>query len=226
MDDPQEFKSLDELFRKTFDNLPDSPSVSGWDAPSPRVWEQVSTQLKPPKGGWSAQSTLLVSGLAIVLMLGMFWALTRPAAPAPPIDPKEQPAIIPAAPSPANSQSAPSTVATDIKFQPGSTAYPATYPSGAQPAPDKTPHTPAVPIPAASNTLSEENSELRRPAGSAPLPGTNPVSPNTTIRRQAEAWRSAPWAQPLAPLPGILQSQTIRPVPESLKLLYAPGKPE
>lgn len=213
MDDPQEFKSLDDLFRKTFENLPDEPAASGWDAPSPRVWEQVRPQIKTPKHGWTGKSILLISGFAIVLMLGLYWALTQ----------NETTQDLP----PATEQSETPEQTAEMPSDAFDLSDAATSENEEQPA-----NNPAVrrnPVNSnarsgnqgvrpGNSTETEETADMqRRLSGSAPLPGTNHVSPNNTVRRQMEAWRVAPWAQPLAPLPSILESQFIRPVPESLK---------
>jgi len=212
MDNPQEFKSLDDLFRKTFENLPDGPAASGWDKPSPRVWEQVRGQIKPPARGWTTQSILLISGLAIVLMLGLYWALTQPETATRPQSPAASTTAPVATPeTPATGTTEP-LVATESN--PVTPAPPVRNDQVRQPA---NPESPSL---QANSTQDEEPENLqRRLPGSAPLPGTNPASPNTTVRRQMEAWRGAPWAQPLAPLPTILESRFIRPVPESLKNL-------
>jgi hypothetical protein len=51
MTDPKEFNSLDELFRKTFDDLPETPASSGWDTPSPQVWDEVRVRLNRRTAG-------------------------------------------------------------------------------------------------------------------------------------------------------------------------------
>lgn len=200
MEDPQAHKSLDELFRKTFEGLPENPAPSGWDTPSPRIWEQVRSQIKPPKSGWTTQSILLLSGLAVVLLLGLYWALSRPDQPIIKVpQPIEQPAAAAESPDdlvqlgetnhPAPETTA-SIVATVEMPAPSSTAE-AVQPVAGQPADTKE---------------EEEHGSVRRPAVSAPLPGSA-QAPNTTIRRQMEELRRAPWAQPLEPLPSILNPQ-------------------
>ena len=209
MADPQEFNSLDELFRKTFEDLPDTPAASGWDSPSPRVWEQVRVRLMPPNGGWSAQALLLVGGLAVALMLGLYWTIARPG----------------------NGTSTPSvnttsTAAAPIANPETAPALPLANTTAPQPAgTNMLPPAPSSAQNGAANTASAQRRKAnqRRPdevfilPGSLPLPGTHPVLPNTTVRRHAEQWRSAPWAQPLPILPSVLQRQTIRPVPDGLK---------
>ncbi|MBL7776562.1 MAG: hypothetical protein JNK89_11205 [Saprospiraceae bacterium] len=214
MDEPQEYSSLDELFRKTFDDLPSEASASGWDQPSPRVWEQLRGQIQPPKNGWTTQSIVLIAGMAIVLLLGLYWAL--------------------AAPKPQSASVAPETTAVAPLVQQDQPAEPAdlvgnttlAIPPALQNAPETSSrkavsrHSLSSNKPATGTSKALEIPEIHRQLpGSAPLPGTTPASPNTTIRRQLEMWRSAPWAQPLAPLPSILESNFIRPVPESLKNL-------
>jgi len=196
MEDPQEYKSLDDLFRKTFEELPESPSPSGWDAPSPRVWEQVQANIKPPKSGWTTQSLLLVAGMAVVLLLGLYWALTRPVLPDTDVQPvaTEQPAV---ATTPAMTRTeAPVEAPTATAVMPARPTAPApqirrpdsrTQPTSLRPEAEQHPDAPGA----------------RQATGSIPLPGSA-QAPNTTIRRQMEELRHAPWAQPLAPLPNIL----------------------
>lgn len=223
MTDPKEFNSLDELFRKTFEDLPDTPAPSGWDAPSPRVWDEVRVRLKPPRSGWSSQTLMLVSGLAVVLLLGLYWVLSRPDQAA------EMP---PAAETPAATATTPELRETTTIATPQSVETPAAQPkisaaptrqTSRQEQKSAQPEIPVSPAPTNTTERQKEEHGRVRPSGSAPLPGSNPASPNTTVRRQAEAWRSAPWAKPLAPLPGVLETQIIRPVPEGLKELGKGG---
>ena len=69
MTEPQDFESLDELFRKTFDGLPENASPSGWDRHSDRVWQHVQTSIQPPRSGWSTKAITLVSALAVTIDL-------------------------------------------------------------------------------------------------------------------------------------------------------------
>lgn len=222
MTDPKEFNSLDELFRKTFEDLPDTPAPSGWDTPSPRVWDEVRVRLKPPRSGWSAQALAVVGGLAVVLLLGLYWVLSRP---------DQAAEIPPAAETPAATATTPELRETTTIATPQSVETPAAQPkisaaptrqTSRQEQKSVQPETPVNPAPNSTERLKEEHGRVR-PSGSAPLPGSNPASPNTTVRRQAEAWRSAPWAKPLAPLPGVLETRIIRPVPEGLKELGKGG---
>jgi hypothetical protein len=218
MEDPQEYKSLDQLFRKTFEELPETPATSGWDVPSPRVWEQVQANITTPKGGWTTQSLLLLSGLAVVLLLGLYWALSRPDLPEsvkteqPAARVESGPAVALPAASPEKETVVNPVAVTSTKQQPSFT--PAGYPETKLQPEDIQPIEP----------VSEDDHNIRKPAGSAPLPGSA-QAPNTTIRRQMEAWRAAPWAQPLEPLPSILklQRKTVPPVPKRLKNIPPTG---
>lgn len=198
MEDPQAYKSLDELFRKTFEGLPENPAPSGWDTPSPRVWEQVQGQIKPPKSGWTTQSLLLLSGLAVVLLLGLYWALSRP----------DQPVI--EAPQPIEQPAAAESPSGLAQLNETGGLYPETTASHAATVQVLAPHTTesdqSMVVSQPADTKEEEEHSVRRPAVSAPLPGSA-QAPNTTIRRQMEELRRAPWAQPLEPLPSILNLQ-------------------
>lgn len=222
MTDPKEFNSLDELFRKTFEDLPDTPAPSGWDAPSPRVWDEVRVRLKPPRSGWSTQALMLVSGLAVVLLLGLYWVLSRPdqAAEMPPA--LETPAAAVTTPELRETTAIAGTDKMETSItQPKISAAPTRQNLDRQQETAR-PETPVSPAPNTTERQKEEQGRVR-PSGSAPLPGSNPASPNTTVRRQAEAWRSAPWAKPLAPLPSVLETRIIRPVPQGLKELGKGG---
>jgi hypothetical protein len=175
------------------------------------VWEQVQANIATPKGGWTPQSLLLLSGLAVVLLLGLYWALSRPDLPEP--VKTEQPAARvesgPAVALPAESPEK-ETVVNPVAAT-GTKQVPARYSETKPQLEDIQPIEPVL----------EDDHNTRKPAGSAPLPGSA-QAPNTTIRRQMEAWRAAPWAQPLEPLPSILklQRKTVPPVPKKLK--YTP----
>jgi hypothetical protein len=173
MTDPnQEYQSLDELFRKTFDKLPDSPAPSGWDAPSERVWRHVERNIQPPKSGWTLQAIGLVSAFAVTLAVGLYLYMARPAAQQDAI-----PTALPAAETPAVSE--PSPAAT--------LPAPAATPAAKQPAKPQ-PEKPKQSAPAAPNSAEENAADAKRPSSptAAPLPGTKPASPNSTERQRSE----------------------------------------
>jgi hypothetical protein len=192
MTDPKEFQSVDELFRKTFDNLDAAPAPNGWDTPSDRVWEHVQTQIRP-KSGWSAGAWTTLAVFAVTLMVGLYWAMSSPS-------PTTEPTPVPAAEQPktAESPTAPAATQPAAVEEVPNVASPATASAPAQrrspAARTTTPHTD-------HNTTSPVTTPVNpseKPVLKAqPLPGnTDQEAPNTT-----EALRRQVWKKPLAPLP-------------------------
>lgn len=103
MTEQQAQNPIDDLYRKTFENLPPTPSASGWDTPSDQVWEHIKNNIQPTRRGWSAQSWALLATLMIGLAAGMYWMLTRqtvhpaetpPSMAVPPQQEQQSPAVI------------------------------------------------------------------------------------------------------------------------------------
>ena len=170
----EEFEPLDELFRKTFQDLPDKPSASGWDTPSPRVWQRVQTEIKPPAStGWATQTWVIIAIMAVVLSVGLYFGYGRkiPAPQSAPA-PTEQPVALPPAPTVAPTQEvSPTTPAEKIIIAPGS--------AKSRPATVETRSNPAV---NSSNAHSTEPGRVQ----ATPLPGSKPVSPNSTEREKSQ----------------------------------------
>ncbi|MCS7035328.1 MAG: hypothetical protein RMJ33_00585 [Saprospiraceae bacterium] len=204
MEDNKEFAHLDALFRRAFEDLPDTPSPSGWDTPSPRVWEGVRTHLKtPPRSGGGAYVALLIATASAALLFGLYWAFLKPAK-------------SPEAPGAANA--VPYEVPTAIvETAPAAETAPPERIISSTPARAPKPRNAAFDV--------HRHAEPLLPS-SAPLPGSVPA-PNTTIRREVEALRNAPWAQPLQPLPlrTSIQHGTYPPSIRQWLMLKAP-KPE
>ncbi len=187
MEDPKELTQLDALFRHAFEDLPDTPSASGWDVPSPKVWEGIQAHLP---GAFRVRVRRLYSSIAIAGLLvtatlvGIYLAFqgrteildanTQVNRPLDPLSGHEY------------SVEAPSPVLTS---------------------PSANPTRPRV---ARRSATSPKRENLQQPLSSMPLPGSVPA-PNTTIRRQVEELRSASWAQPLSPLPQRFLSPTDKP---------------
>lgn len=192
MTDPKDFESLDDLFRKTFEKLPETPDKSGWDTPSERVWQHVQSQIKPPRSGWSAQTITLLAAFAVTLTVGLYLLLATP-------EKQESPAS--ETPEVAGTTEMP---VTEKESAPEATATPATT--------DKTPIIPAKTSKEKrekyARSPEKEGKEIRSETLSAENESTKPsgkrtVSPNTTERRKAELARraEAAWKTPLEPLP-------------------------
>jgi len=178
MTEPQhEYQSLDELFRKTFDNLPDSPDASGWDAPSDQVWQHVRTQIKPPKTGWSIQSIGLVSAFGVALTLGLYLFFGRPAA---------EPLPVPAATTPMEIPAPAATPPTEITTPhlpdvSKEVTTPPVTPAPANAAKQR-------PAPAApnqpDNSTRQDNTTMQRPTGAVPLPGSKPPASRNSAEKK------------------------------------------
>lgn len=187
MTEPQDFDSLDELFRKTFDNLPETPAPSGWDRPSERVWQHVQATVKPPNSGWSAKAISLVSALAVTVAIGLYLFVIRPETPAETSTPAEQPTVVtaPNVVTPAETVAAiPAPEKTSVQKQ---TAAPVIRP-----------RQPEKPAPKASQT---QPAASQRPTGSIPLPGSKSAPPNTTVLNMELIWKT-----PLETLPVLPES--------------------
>lgn len=229
MAEQKDFNSLDDLFRKTFDDLPDSSSATGWDTPSERVWQHVQARMKPPRQGWTSGQLLLIASAAIGIALGLYFALSRPKVSATePTAVTEQinPAPTPestAAPLDNSADAAPNTPPQSTLTEvPTSKAVRRNH----RPAPST--NTVAVPSndknPATKQEQDVNHSGRRAErTGSAPLPGSPPVEPNTTVLRK----KRGAWALPLQILPSGLQRREAPPLPENLRLALPaedPGK--
>ena len=188
MTEQQDFQSLDELFRSTFNNLPDSPSPAGWDQPSDQVWTQVEKAI-PAKTGWTPAQTL-ASGLVVVaIALTAYWLL-RPVSDVR----QDQPLPSQEIPAPAPAQEA-------SPLSPATAEVPVAQPSAAKPvlapASHKSALSPQLPV------LEQTTDRAQLIQEAAPLPGTNPTaSPNTTELLKREIWsRPAPY------IPTVLEKQ-------------------
>jgi type IV secretory pathway VirB10-like protein len=197
MADTKDFESLDELFRKTLDNLPDTPAKSGWDTPSERVWQHVQTQIKPPKSGWSIQTLSLLTAFAVTLTVGLYLLLSRPAT-------AEKPAATPQPTAETTEQPVASVQGQIVETQ---TTLSETTPSPAKILKKK----PAVANPPATTSetprnekeMEAETAKTQSADSSAKSSGKKPPSPNTTERLKAELAKRAEeaWKTPLQTLP-------------------------
>ncbi len=137
----QEFNSIDELFRKSFNDLPATPANNGWDTPSDRVWQNINAHVQPATGGWSAGTKWLAAvSISALVLVGAYWAFNRtePAATLP-ATPAEQPTVAPTLPAtdapvtnevpttkPADNTAAAKTKATDKPSKTPTTVAPGT----------------------------------------------------------------------------------------------------
>ncbi|MEZ4925987.1 MAG: hypothetical protein R3A50_06910 [Saprospiraceae bacterium] len=193
MTEPQELRSIDELFRNTFNNLPDTPADSGWDTPSDRVWQHVNEHMPVSKTGWGLKSILLFAGFAAIIALGLYLTLST----------NEEPV-----PATNNIELEKTTSVADqavVEVPPVSESE---TPEIAVPQKKA-----AAKVKTSSQKVKEHNKSVedevaftheQRQSGAAPLPGTSSVKPpNTTEELKLERARQLEelWKTPLEPLP-------------------------
>lgn len=181
MNEKKEFEPLDNLFRQTFEELPPVASPTGWDKPSPRVWEQVQAQISPHAGGWSKTHSLLTAAGIVLLVAAaaFYWSRSNHAAPVQdnpiPAAPAEKPVQIAPAPGEARPYVntapvvAPEETGTAAKKRPDGTASrPQTKPAASESSSDTPDNGQAKPLPGAGKRISPNTTEQRRDEGAPP----------------------------------------------------------
>lgn len=166
----KESEPLDELFRKTFQDLPPTPTASGWDTPSPRVWQRVQSQIQPVSTGWSLQTWALLTVTALAVAVGLYFAFGKTRSTPQPLlpTPTEQPT---ATPNPA--------VSAPMEATPIVPAGKATDKPNARVKPSVTGTRPS---PAVNHSPPRNDDRNQRQA--VPLPGSKPAAPNSTEREK------------------------------------------
>jgi hypothetical protein len=198
MKEPQELRSVDELFRNTFNNLPDTHADSGWDTPSEQVWKHVQEQIQTPRAGWGLELMLILVGFAGFLALGLFLTFTPFAkVEEKTVVPTVTPITTPTTPAPITApEMVESAVSTAATTEPKQVSVPTLRRSVGE----KNRATPAAESPEKVNS-SLENPRL---SGAAPLPGSKsgPIR-NTREELKAEHARQVElcWKTPLKLLP-------------------------
>jgi hypothetical protein len=219
-DQEKEFESIDDLFRRSFDNLPVSPDPNGWDSPSAQVWTQVQDRIKTPKSEWSAQQLWMISAFAVAVAVALYWAFVagRTELPKPAETPAAQPALetpaTPDAPVPVSGETAgfdihkrDQPVKKARKTLPGSPAV--RFNSGKTQTSDIET---ALPLPDAPK---KDEKQPLRPEASAPLPGSDIDYHNSTEWERAERAKKPL----LQPLPAYRKKIDPPPAPEFLQKL-------
>lgn len=191
MTEQKEFESLDELFRKTFDNLPDAPAHSGWDTPSEKVWDHVRANIAPPKTGWSMQSLTLIAAFAVTLTVGLYLLLNRP-------DQPKSPAAAPAT----STETALETPKQTAETTTGDAITSVTSESPLRASKKKVDGSRPASL---KNTAEHKAAESQQADSSVAKPGEKPErkAPNTTLRLKKQLVRQAEkaWKEDLNPLP-------------------------
>ncbi len=164
MTEPQhDFNSLDELFRKTFQNLPESPDPNGWDTPSGKVWQHVQQNIPRSASRWTVKSIGLLSAFAVVLAVGLYM-LSQPKPATPAQVPQPTPTVVPPTVDPE-----PATVAQP-DIQPSTKSE---SPKTSKPKADKPQNTASDPVNSTQQAIPP------KPGSAKPLPGSNSDSHNS-----------------------------------------------
>jgi hypothetical protein len=202
MTEPQELRSIDELFRNTFNNLPDTPAENGWDLPSDQVWQHVRENIKAPRSGWSLKSKLLLAGFAVTVAIGLYFAFATPQK----VEEKQAEAVVNVVKTPEAATEAAPVAAPEVTPEGAAVVVPV-HKTARAVAPKKVKNTPAKNVAIAPVQTADTPAKVERDAprmrGAVPLPGTPNVIPNTTEELKAERARQLEkrWKTPLKLLP-------------------------
>lgn len=88
MNTSRDVNPLDEFFRNTLENLPDTPGATGWDTPSDRVWQQVQGTLKTPPSGGHLRNWVLAGVVGAAALAGLYLFAGPKPSPAPVAQPE------------------------------------------------------------------------------------------------------------------------------------------
>lgn len=181
MSDQHELQSLDKLFKKTFDDLPDTPAASGWDQPNPRVWQNLQSAIRPAQANrWRWQYSAALAGAIVTAAVLLYFANSAPKQEEPLASTAQTDQRVAVSPLPQASERA----ASASPAAPSSTLLP-----------EKT-----IPVAPALEAMEPGMPDIPGALGLAEqLPGTIPAPPNTTEGLKAEL--GAIWSRPLMPLP-------------------------
>lgn len=167
MTEQQQPNPIDDLFRKTFEQMPESPAASGWDKPSDKVWQNIQHNMQAaPKQGWSLSSIVLLTSMAALIVAGMYWFSTRPT----PTEPQnvqptatEQPVTAPVNAVNTTGEAADTApkVSTEQKTK-TNTAKPAAKPENNTAPASKSSDNAAQPLPGSKSTLPPNTTEANK----------------------------------------------------------------
>jgi hypothetical protein len=181
MSDQHELQSLDKLFRKTFDELPDTPAASGWDQPNPQVWQHLEAAIRPPSANrWRWQYSVALAGAIATAVAVLYFSNSAPKQEEPPAAAAQTDQRVAVSPLPQVAEQA----ASGSSAPPSSALLPVE----------------TMPLAPVSEAVEPERPDIPGALGLAEqLPGTIPAPPNTTEGLKAEL--GTIWLRPLTPLP-------------------------
>lgn len=170
MNTQRDANPIDDLFRQSFEALPDAPSASGWDAPSEHVWQGIQTKMKPHGSAGFPKAWLLGAAAIACLTAGIWWFARTPA---PANDNSAPVEHVPTSTSTPNSTTPPPHQAQSDQAQ----SQPDAMLPKAKSAPKVVAPQPAVSAPATTPLTSEP--QHNKPGSAMPLPNTKDVPRNT-----------------------------------------------
>lgn len=182
MTDPKELNTIDKLFRDTFSSLPDSPAPDGWDTPSEHVWMRIRRETGTSPVPAFKGSRWMLAALTVGIVVAGMYLFSSAGDDVPQTDEKS------GASQPVNQ-----TIAVEPQAvkENGNARVSATTVPGSIPAVRGRNNASAT---IAGRQITQEDTEMNRMKGAAPLPGTaKPVAPNTTEERRAvleQLWRT------------------------------------
>lgn len=199
MSEPNEYNSIDALFKKAFDDVSNTPAADGWDTPSGKVWEHVRNRIEAPRHGWSTRTLGLIAAFSVTVLIGLYLTLTQTQA----VEktPNSAPISTPGAVS--------APLSAPEKSKEIEIPLPETI-KAAKPGSKSLKQEQKVQNPLADK---EENHTAEHRPAALPLPGSRPLSPNSTVARQQQIW-----LMPMPFLPAARSLNTTPPAPERLKV--------
>ncbi len=214
MTEPNSYNSIDALFKKAFDGLPETPSSEGWDTPSGKVWEHVQTRIEAPRNGWSAQTLGMIASFAVVLSVALYLVLFSNKSTSTPVvaDPKAPGMVVE---TPKHQEMAPAVTNSPVTA-PVESKTPTTSTRKNKGAQSKNLNKALRAVTPALDNHAEQPANGRvapHPGAALPLPGSKPASPNTTVARKQQSWQS-----PLPYLPIQRNKPQVPNIPASLRL--------
>lgn len=170
MNTQRDANPIDDLFRQSFEALPDAPSASGWDAPSEQVWQGIQTQMKPLSGAGFPKAWLLGVAAIACLTAGAWWFTRTPT----PANSSNAPVehVPTASPTPTNTTPTHQVQGEQAQPQPDATTLPKAKSAPKVATPQST-----VEAPATTPLTSEP--QPNKPGSAMPLPNTKDVPRNT-----------------------------------------------
>jgi hypothetical protein len=199
MTEPKELRSIDELFRNAFNNLPDTPASSAWDAPSDHVWQHIRENISAPRVGWNMPSPSLLAGFAVAVAVGFYIAFSNPG------KVENKAAMPPSLPMTAVDKQPPVEAKQASKSQSADALLSHTVPAATfrKKISKVANNTAVVTVDVPSKVLNTETTATQT-AGALPLPGTKSAAlPNTTEELKAARARQLAliWSTPVQILP-------------------------